>query len=190
MMQNKINFIALAAGISSLLLIAVSVFVPWWQFSASSPANFQLNFSPVNVSIAHSGASIAIPLVLALNIACLLTLLAGGITLTIYALKPTKPYSKQLLGVGYKKPIYTLVAFIAILIVVPIILHVFIGISLPINGSAIITPNGSNQSASASAVLNWPFYFAFVVTGLSIAARFYHRNISKSALVTPRLPPQ
>ena len=104
-MMQKINFIALAAGISSLLLIAISVFVPWWQFSAGSPANFQINFSPVNVNLTHSGASIAIPLVLALNIACLLTLLAGGITLTIYALKPTKSYSKQLLGFGYKKPI-------------------------------------------------------------------------------------
>ena len=190
MMQNKINFIALAAGISSLLLIAVSFFVPWWQFSAGSPANFQLNFSPVNVNISHSGASIAIPLVLALNIACLLTLLAGGITLTIYALKPTKPYSKQLLGFGYKKPIYTLAAFIAILIAVPIIIHVVSGMSVPVNGSAIISPNGSNQSASVSAVLNWPFYFAIVVTGLSIAARFYHRSLTKSALVTPTLPPQ
>jgi hypothetical protein len=189
-MMQKINFIALAAGISSLLLIAISVFVPWWQLSASSPANFQLNFSPVNLNMSHSGASIAIPLVLALNIACLLTLLAGGITLTIYALKPTKPYSKQLLGFGYKKPIYTLVAFIAILIAVPIIIHVFIGISVPVNGSAIVSPNGSNQSASVSAVLNWPFYFAFVVTGLSIAARFYHRSLSKSTLVTPTLPAQ
>src|SRR5208283_3982320 len=189
-MQNKINFIALAAGISSLLLIAVSVFVPWWQFSASSPANFQLNFSPVNLNMSHSGSSIDIPLVVALNIACLLTLVAGGITLTIYAVKPTKSYSKQLLGFGYKKPIYTLVAFIAILVAVPIIIHVFIGISVPVNGSAIVSPNGSNQSASVSAVLNWPFYFAFVVTGLSIAARFYHRSLSKSVLVTPTLPPQ
>ncbi len=189
-MQNKINFIALAAGISSLLLIAISVFVPWWQFSASSPANFHLNFSPVNVGITHSGASIAIPLVLALNIACLLTLLAGGITLTIYALKPTKPYSKQLLGFGYKKPIYTLVAFIAILIAAPILIQVFTGMSVPISGSAIVSPKGSNQSASVSTVLNWPFYFAIVVTGLSIAARFYHRSLTKSALVNPTLPPQ
>ena len=184
-MMQKINFIALAAGISSLLLIAISYFVPWWQFSAGSPANFQINFSPVNVNFTHSGASIAIPLVLALNIACLLTLLAGGITLTIYALKPTKSYSKQLLGFGYTKPIFTLVAFIAILIAAPIIIQAFTGVSVPINGSAIISPKGSSQSASASAVLNWPFYFAIVVTGLSIAGRFYHRRINKPTLVTP-----
>ena len=128
MMQNKINFIALAAGISSLLLdCRLRICSHGGNSRAGSPANFQLNFSPVNVNISHSGASIAIPLVLALNIACLLTLLAGGIILTIYALKPTKPYSKQLLGFGYKKPFYTLVAFIAILIAVPIIIQVVSG---------------------------------------------------------------
>ena len=188
-MMEKINFIALAAGISSLLLIAISYFVPWWQFKAGSPANFQLNFSPVNFSISHSGGSIVVPLVLALNIACLLTLLAGGITLTIYALKPTQSYSKQLLGFGYKKPIYTLVTFIAILIAVPILIQFVTGVSVPVNGPAIISPNGSNQSASASAVINWPFYFAIAVTGLSIAARFYHRSLIKSAIVAPTPPP-
>ena len=184
-MMQKINFIALAAGISSLLLIAISVFVPWWQFKAGSPANFQVNFSPVNVGLSHSGASVVVPLILALNVACLLTLLAGGIVLTIYALKPTKPYSKQLLGFGYTKPIFTLVAFIAILIAVPIIIQSFTGASVPINGSGIISPNGSSQSASVTTVLNWPFYFAIVVTGLCVAARFYHRILNKQTLVTP-----
>ena len=119
-MGNKINFIALAAGISSLILVAISFFVPWWKFTFGSPANVQVNFSPVNVNFAHSGAAVNIPLIWALNVACLLTLLAGGIILTIYAVKPTKPYSKNLLGFGYKKPLFTLVAFIVILIAVPI----------------------------------------------------------------------
>jgi hypothetical protein len=189
-MMQKINFIGLAAGISSLLLIVISYFVPWWQFTASSPANAQVNFSPVNFNISHAGASVAIPLVLALNIACLLTLLAGGIVLTIYALKPTESYSKQLLGFGYKKPIYTLVAFIAIVIAVPIVLQAIIGISIPISGSAIISPNGSNQSASVSTLINWPFYLAIVVAGLCVAARFYHRNINKPITSTPVAPPQ
>ena len=188
--MQKINFIALAAGISSLLLIAISYFVPWWQLSGGSPANFQLNFSPVNFNMSHAGTLLAVPLVLALNIACLLTLLAGGIVLTIYALKPTEPYSKQLLGFGYKKPIYTLAAFIAILIAVPIIIHAFIGISLPVNGSAIISPQGSTQSASVTAALNWPFYFSIAVVGLSVAARFYHRSLTKPTIITPTPSPQ
>jgi hypothetical protein len=183
MMQNKINFIALAAGISSLVLIAISVFVPWWQFTVSSPANVQVNFSPVNFNFSHSGTSIAIPLILALNIACLLTLLAGALILTIYAVKPTKPYSKQLLGFGYKKPLYTVVAFVAILVAVPLILQFVVGISLPVNGSAIISPKGSSQSASVSAVLEWPFYFAIVVAGLSVAARLVHGKVTKPPIL-------
>jgi len=188
-METKINFVALAAGISSLLLIAISLFVPWWQFSVGSPANVQINFSPVNFNFSHASTSIAIPLVSAVNIACLLTLLAGGIILTIYALKPTEPYSKQLLGFGFKKPIYTLVAFTAILIAVPIIMQVLVGISVPINGSAIISPNGSNQSASVSTLINWPFYFAIVVAGLCVGARLYHRNITKPITIAPGVPP-
>lgn len=185
-MQIKINFIALAAGISSLVLIAISMFVPWWQFTAGNPANVQVNFSPVNFSLSHSGVGVAIPLILALNIACLLTLLASGIVLTIYAVQPTKPFSKQLLGFGYKKPLYTVVAFAAILIVIPLIVHAFAGISLPINGSATVAPPGSNGSAYVTSALQWPFYFSIVVAGLSVAAKLVHGKVVKP---TPLPPP-
>lgn len=183
MMQNKINFIALAAGIASLLLIVVSLFVPWWQLTLSSPANVQVDFSPVNFSVSHSGTLLAIPLVFALNIACLLTLLAGAIILTIYAVKPTKSYSKQLLGFGYKKPLYTVAAFVAVLIAVPLVLQVVAGINLPVNGSAIVSAKGANQSASGSAILEWPFYFAIVVAGLSVAARIVHGRVTKPSVL-------
>ncbi len=185
-MQKKINFIALAAGISSLLLIAISMFVPWWQFTAGNPANVQVNFSPVDFNLSHSGAAVAIPLILALNIACLLTLLASAIVMTIYAVQPAKPYSKQLLGFGYRKPLYTVVAFAAILIAIPLIVRAFAGFSLPVNGSATVTPSGSNGSAYVSAVLGWPFYFGIVVAGLCIASRLVHGKIIKP---TPLPPP-
>ena len=151
----------------------------WWQLTAGNPANVQVNFSPVNFNLSHSGTGVAIPLILALNIACLLTLLASGIVLTIYAVKPVEPYSKRLLGFGYKKPIYTVVAFTAILIALPLIIHAFAGFALPVYGSATITPHGSNGSAYVSAVLEWPFYFGIVVAGLSIAARLVHGKIVK-----------
>lgn len=193
MMQNKINFIALGAGIATLVLSVVSMFIPWWKFMAGNPAIVQVNFSPVNFNLVVSGAPIYVPLVLALNIACLLTLLAAGIVLTIYSIKPAQPYSKRLLGFGYKKLLYVLVAFIAEIIAVPLIVQTFAGVSLPLFGTAAIrlsqqmAPQGSNLSVNVSAYFEWPFYLAIVVTGLSIAARFYHRKIASSQ---PPLSPQ
>ena len=101
--MQKINLIALIAGVSTLLLIAVSVFVPWWQFTVGKPAFAQVNFSPVNLNFSILGNPITIPLIWAMNLACLLTLASGGIVLLIYSLMPSKPYAKRLLGFGYKK---------------------------------------------------------------------------------------
>jgi len=184
MMQTKINFIALAAAISSLLLVAISVFVPWWVLSISSPVNAQVNFSPVNFNLSHSGAAIAIPLISALTVACLLTLLAGGIMLAIYSVKPTESYSRRLLGFGYKKPLYTLAAFVVILFATSILLHAFMGITLPINGSEQIAPRGASASASVSGVLNWPFYFAIAVTGLCIVGRAVHGKVAQPPTIS------
>ena len=190
-MKNKINFIALAAGISTLVLIAISLFVPWWQFTVEKPA-IQVNLSPVNFNLSVNGVSVAVPLLEALNIACLLTLLAGSITLLIYSVKPAQPYSKSLLGFGYKKPLYVLVAFIVALIAVPIALQAIVGLALPLMGSASITlpqtmSNGSNTSINVSAIFEWPFYFAIIATALGIAARLYHRKIGADAVHA--LPP-
>jgi uncharacterized iron-regulated membrane protein len=190
-MMKKINLIALVAGISTLLLIVVSIFVPWWQFTAMNPANVQVNFSPVNLNLTVSGSTVAIPLVIALNIACLLILLAGGLTLLIYSVKPTQPYSKRLLGFGYKQSLIVLVIFIIEIVSIPLILQAVGGFNLPINGaSTIIIPQkfssaGSSTSLNVSAVFNLPFYFAIVVVGLSIAARVYHRKIVSSAALPP-----
>ena len=198
-MKNKINFIALAAGISTLLLIAISQFIPWWQFTAGTPANTQVNFSPTNLNLSVKGTAVTIPLILALNIACILTLLASGIVLTIYSLKPTQPYSKHLIGFAYSKPVAVVVIFVAALIAVPLIIQALAGISLPLTGSTLLQiPNslsaqGTNQSVNVSASINWPFYFAIIVAGLSVAARIYHRkmitNPTPSATPTPPAPP-
>jgi len=119
-------------------------------------------------------------------------LLAGGITLLIYSVKPAQPYSKRLLGFGYKKPLYVLVAFIVALIAVPIALQAIVGLALPLMGSASITlpqtmSNGSNTSINVSAIFEWPFYFAIIATALSIAAKLYHRKIVADAVHA--LPP-
>ena len=193
-MENKINFIALAAGISTLVLIAISFVVPWWHFTVAKPA-IQANLSPVNFYLSVNGVPVAVPLLEALNIACLLTLLAGSITLLIYSIKPVQPYSKSLLGFGYKKPLYVLIAFIVALIAVPIALQAIVGLSLPLMGSTSITlpqtmSNGSNTNINVSAIFEWPFYFAVMTTALGIAARLFHRKIVADAVhALPPAPP-
>ncbi len=57
------------------------------------------------------------------------------------------------------------------------------GLTVPLLGSgAISLPNnmiatGANISVDVSAAFGWSFYFAIVVAGLCIAARFYHKKV-------------
>ena len=144
--MQKINLIALIAGVSTLLLIAVSVFVPWWQFTVGKPAFAQVNFSPVNLNFSILGNPITIPLIWAMNLACLLTLASGGIVLLIYSLMPTKPYAKRLLGFGYKKPLYAVILFVIELFSLSALAGVFSGFSVPLMGSGILQVPSTNDS--------------------------------------------
>ncbi len=190
--MQKINVIALIAGISTLLLIAISIFVPWWQFTVGNPAIASVNVSPVNWNLALLGNSITVPLIFALNLASALTLASGGIIMLIYSIRPNKSYSKKLLGFGYKKPLYAVILFVAALISMSFIVPEFSGFSFPLTGSAAIslpqsmTPDGTNISVNVSAAFVWPFYFAIVVAGLCIAARVYHPKV---VAVDTALPP-
>ena len=194
-MQRKINLIALVAGISTLLLIAVSVFVPWWQFTVGKPAFAQVNFSPVNLNFSILGNPLTIPLIWAMNLACILTLASGGIIMLIYSMVPTKPYAKRLLGFGWKKPLYAVILFVIELIALSTLVKTFSGFDFPLMGSAILTlpstlTSGSvNISFSVLAEFGWPFYFAFVVAGLCVAARLYHRKIPLPLQPAPPSPP-
>jgi len=112
-MNNNVNYIALAGGIATLVLIVVSVFVPWWQFTVGNPALAKVNVSPMNLNFSLLGTAITTPIILAINVAALLTMLSGGIAMLIYAVKPNKSYSKKILGFGYKKPLTAVIIFIA-----------------------------------------------------------------------------
>jgi hypothetical protein len=182
-MQRQINHIALVAGILTLVLIAISVFVPWWQLSVGEPAMATVNVSPVNFNFALFGNILTIPLIYALNIASLLTLAAGGIIMLAYSLYPTKSYSKQLLGFGYKKPLYAVILFAIALLGMYFSVRYLAGMDFPLNGSGTmgipkaIADISVNVSVPVSAYLGWPFYLAIVVAALCIAARIYHRKI-------------
>ena len=183
-MENKINTVALIAGISTLLLIAISFFTPWWRFTVGNPAIAQVNFSPVNFNLALFGSPITIPLIFAMNLACILTLASGGIVLLIYSLKPNKTYSQRLLGFGYKKPLIAVILFVIELIALTILAGTVSGIAFPLMGSGtlqipqqMIPGGGVSVIVNVIAAFEWPFYFAIAVAGLCVAARLYHKKI-------------
>jgi hypothetical protein len=197
-MQDKINIIALVAGISTLVLIAISIFVPWWSLTVGNPAIAAIEVSPVNLNLALLGNSLTFPLIYALNIASAITLAAGGIIMVIYGLKPNKSYSKKLLCWGYKKPLYAVILFVAALIAMYFMVSNFSGFTLPLTGAGVMSlpqgmaPDGVSISVNVSAGFGWPFYFAIVVAGLCVAARVYHRKaaVADTTLPLPPPPPQ
>jgi hypothetical protein len=184
-MPNRINFVALVAGVLSLVLVAVSWFVPWWQLTVGNPAIATVNFSPVNFNFSLFSTMLTAPIIWALNIASLLTLLAGGIALMVYAVMPQKSYSKQILGFGYKKPFYALILFVIELVVLYFSATMISGISFPLMGSGVlslpasIAPGGVSVSVMVYTAFGWTFYFAIAVVALCVVARFYHRKIAE-----------
>ncbi len=192
-MDRKINLFALVAGVLTLVLIAVSVYVPWWQLLVGNPL-VEVNFSPVNLNFSLLGNLLTVPLIWALNIASLLTLAVGGIVMLIYSVVPTKPYAKQLIGFGYKKPLYAVILFLVELVGLYLSVKLMLGFDLPLMGSAIlnlpasIAPGGANIGITVSSALMWPFYLAVVVVALCIIARVYHGRVSQSAASIPPPP--
>jgi hypothetical protein len=193
-MASKINWIGVVGGAATLLLILVSLFVPWWRFTLGNPVLAQASFSPVNLTFALLGSPITIPLIWALNMVSLLSLLSGGIIMVIYSVMPAKPYSKRLLGFAYKKPLYAVILFTVELIALALLAKSFGGIDFPLMGSAIIQlpqkiTQGTNVSVAASGALEWPFYFAIAAAVLCVAARLYHGKLTKTMLPPPPPPP-
>ncbi len=184
-MQRKISVVALVAGVLTLVLIAVSMFVPWWQFTVGDPAIAQMSLSPVTYNLALFGKILTMPLVYALTLGCMLTLVAGGVIMLIYAVVPCKSYSKQLLGFGYKTPLYAIVLFALALLALYFSPSFLGGMNVPLNGSGTmglpeaIGDVGVGVSVKVTASLNWPFYLSIVVAALCIAARIYHRKMEQ-----------
>jgi hypothetical protein len=194
---EKINWFALIAGVLTFVLIAASWFVPWWQFTLGNPEIMKVNFSPVNFNTTFFGSTLTMPLVFALNISCLLTLLCGGIIMLIYSVKPDKSYSKKLLGYGYKQPLYAVILFVVELVGLTFAGTFLAGFSLPLMGSSTIKipssfiPGGNTSiSIGVTAALMWPFYLAIAVAVLCVIARLWHRKVvTPTPKQTPPPPP-
>ena len=188
-MERRINWFGLAAGIITLVVVVVSLFLPWWQLTIGDKL-IQVNASPMNTNFGLLSLQFTIPLIWAWNLASILTFVAAGLVMLLYSVIPTKSYSKELLGFSYKKPIYALISFVAGLLVLVAIAS-FLGVSIPVMGSSNVAlptqfmPMGASISVLVSGSFQLPFWLAVAAAALCIVARIYHMRIAKTQLVAP-----
>lgn len=181
-MQAKFNWFGLAGSIAIIVLIIISLFVPWWQLTVGDDL-VKANASPVNTNFNFAGDSFTIPLIWALNIGSIISLTAGGIAVLIYSVKPAESYSKRLLNFGYRKPLYSLLFFVIGLLAITMLIKSIFSLDVPLIGSVRTTlpqsmTQGTTVSVLMSAAFIWPFWLAAVAAGLCITARFYHKKIT------------
>ncbi|MBN1358049.1 hypothetical protein JW988_04690 [Candidatus Bathyarchaeota archaeon] len=179
---TKFNWFALAGGATTLAMIAVSLVYPWWQLTVGDNL-LTVDASPINMNLGFLDASFSIPFIWALNIISILSLLASGITMLIYAVLPRKSYSKHLLDFGYKKPLYTVLFFAIGLVATTMICQMVLNFSIPLMGSTTSTlpipfVSGMTLTVMLSAGFQWSFWLAAVAAGLCIAARIYHKKVA------------
>ena len=185
-MERRINWFGLAAGIITLVVLAVSLFVPWWQLTIGDKL-MQVNASPMNTNFGLLDLNFTVPLLWAWNLVSVLIFVAAGVVMLFYSIFPTRSYSKELLGFSYKKPLYILISFFIGLIVLIAIAGV-IGFNVPAVGTSNIAlpsqfmPTGLSISAFVSAGFQFPFYLAIAAAVLCIAARLYHRRACSMSL--------
>jgi hypothetical protein len=179
---KQFNWFALAGGILLLILIPISFYISWWKLVVGQNL-LTVNTSPVNTTFNLLGSQFNPALVWAANLTSILTFLACGIIMLIYAVIPAKPYAKDLLSFAYRKPLYIIIIYLAVLIVTMFVTQAALGIGVPLAGSSTITlpqnlTMGVNISVAVSSIFQWPFWLAIVAAGLFIAARIYHTKLS------------
>ena len=193
-MKAKINWFGLAGGITVIVLIIISLFIPWWQLTIGDDL-VTTNASPMNTNFNVIGNSFTIPLIMALNIASIISLSASGIVMLIYSVRPQKSYSKRLLGFAYRKPLYSVLMFVIGLFLITVLVKSLFSLDVPLSGLLLSTipadmTQGVTLSVSMNAGFQWPFLLATVAAGLCIMARVYHKKISLTSTTqsTPQTP--
>ncbi len=191
-LQPKINWFGLVGGIATILLVPISVFIPWWQLTVGDSL-IAANVSPIYTNFSLIGNSFAIPLLFAINLSCILLSLAGGIVMLVYSLRPTKPYAKTLLGFSYKTPLLFVVVFVIGLVALTFIVQSLFSFSVPLLGTAeVMLPSNTTQGVNVSVLLSagflWPFYLAIASAILCVGARLYHKRLLSSVAVAASSP--
>jgi hypothetical protein len=185
---TKVNWFGLAGGVTTILMIAVSMVYTWWQLTIGDDL-LTLNVSPVSINLGFLDTSLTIPFIWALTLVGILGLLASGIAMLIYSILPRKSYSMHLLGFGYKKPLYAVLFFVIGLVATTMICQAVLDFNIPLMGSTTNTlpipfTSGITLSVLLSAGFQWSFWLAVVAAGLCIAARLYHKKVAPAPSTT------
>ncbi len=204
-MNAKTNWVGLAGGSLTIVVVVLSLLMPWWFLSAdvnSADVTIQgllrVGTSPLNTNLSLIGASLTVPLLAAFNIIGLLSMLLSGIVMLIYSVLPTKLYAKHLLGFAYKKPLILVIAFLVILFAGSFLIQSLAGFSLPLSGSSTQSLSGSlggstNVGLTISTGFLLPFWLAIIASALCIGAKIYHKRLlvvqePKATSVEPAKP--
>lgn len=175
------NWVGIIAGATIIVVLVASFVVPWWHLIVGDNL-VEAKVSPVNTYFNFVGDSFTIPLIWALNIASIISLAAGGITMLVYSIKPEETYSKRLLDFAYKKPLYSVVFFLVGLFATTYLVKSLFSFEVPLIGSITsVMPSDMTQGATVSILMTaefiWPFWIALIAAALCIVAKFYHKKI-------------
>jgi hypothetical protein len=184
-MNRVINWYGFAAGVLTVVVLAISLFIPWWQLTVGDNL-MKVNASPVNTNFGLFGTNFTLPLLWALNVVSVLTFSTSGLIMLLYSINPTKHYAKQLLGFSYKKPLFSLVTFLSSLLIITSIASL-LNINIPLLGSSTMTVPASvalgvQINASVSGSFQLPFYLAIITVVLCIVARLRHEKVIANAV--------
>ena len=187
--RKNISWIGLASGVLLVAVTVLSLFNPWWQLRIGDFV--YANFSPVNTGFNFLGISFLVPLLTAINISSLLLMSISAGLMIVYSINPGKEYSKHLLCWSYKKPLITLIAFVAGIVALSLGVsyiagqYVNLDFNLPIMGSTIVQIpsemlgqlSGVQIGMTVSTGFHWTFYLAIAATALCIVTRYYHSKL-------------
>ncbi len=187
--RKNISWIGLASGALLVVVTVLSLFNPWWQLRIGDFV--YANFSPMSTGFNFLGISFLVPLLTAINISSLLLMSISAGLMIVYSINPGKEYSKHLLCWSYKKPLITLIAFVAGIVALSLGVSYIAGqyahlnFTLPIVGSTIIQVpsemlgqlSGVQIGMTVSAGFHWTFYLAIVATAVCIVTRYYHGKL-------------
>jgi len=200
----RLNWFALAAGVLMLVVVALSIFTPWWKLQIGNGNGFvTINANPFYTNFSVLRLNFVIPILFAINIAIIALFTASGVIFIIYSIRPTKSYSKHLLSYGWKRPLYTIIGFIVTIVVILYVVPSFINTMAhssmipvpiaPLMGSSVIHLSsgvfGNSNSIQIGITLvttfEYTFYLGLAATVLGIVARIYHRRILSNVVILP-----